>query len=346
MSELLSIAAFLKRAKGETVVDVRTPAEFAKGHIPGAVNLPLFSDAERAEIGTLYVQEGRRDAILRGLALTGPRMEAMAERLLALASESRDGLLLHCWRGGMRSSSVAWLAELLGIPVATLKGGYKAFRRFVFDSFSLPRLVRVIGGYTGVGKTAVLAELAKRGESVIDLEALAAHKGSAFGDLGESSQPTQEQFENDLALAWSESDPDRPLWLEDESRSTGQCILPASVWQCKQAGVFEVIRLADAERIHRLCEMYAHFPIPDLMERVERIRRRLGGARTESALAALRVGNTVEACREVLYYYDRAYQKSIDAIPSERRRIHEFDTLDPAHIADVLLSHPFTTNLS
>ena len=184
MPESLNAEIFLDRARSVKVIDVRSPAEFAQGHMPGAVSVALFSDAERAEIGTSYVQQGREPAMMLGLSRVGPRLVELGARLSELARESDGELLLHCWRGGMRSASVAWLAEMLGIRVATLVGGYKAFRRWAIESTGVGREIRVVAGLTGTGKTHVLRALAERGENVIDLEKLAHHKGSAFGGLG------------------------------------------------------------------------------------------------------------------------------------------------------------------
>nr|HPK39887.1 hypothetical protein [Bacteroidales bacterium] len=223
MTEPISVEEFLKRSVTVPVADVRTPAEYEKGHIPRAFLFPLFSDAERAEVGTLYVEQGRTAAVLKGLEVTGPRLEAMARRGLEIArggpgtaakvqcstakelvgtpgkpaasgtpaayrasgASSGDTLLLYCWRGGMRSSSVAWLMETVGIRCYTLEKGYKAYRNHILGFFEhLPHPLKVLGGLTGSGKTERLREMAGAGEQVIDLEGLAGHKGSAFGNLG------------------------------------------------------------------------------------------------------------------------------------------------------------------
>lgn len=342
MPDALTVDDFLTRALGQAVLDVRTPAEFENGHIPGALNVPLFSNDERAEVGTAYVRQGRRVAVGLGLARVGPRLEALAARLMEISEQSPGGLLIHCWRGGMRSGSVAWLSDTLGIPASTLAGGYKAFRRRVLTCFGEPRRVRVVAGLTGTGKTAVLRALAARGQAVIDLEALARHKGSAFGDLGEQPQPRQEQFENELALQWMALDPRQPVWLEDESRMIGKRVLPAGVWDSKQAGSFEVISLPVDERIIRLREMYAGFPISELEARAGAIHSRLGGLRAKEVSAALRDGKPDDACRIILTYYDRAYQKCIDSIPVERKRVRGFPVFDPDAIAASLLAHHLT----
>ena len=336
MHEELAIDDFLTRARKVPVLDVRTPAEFAAGHLPGAVNLPLFSDAERAEVGTAYVRQDRQTAVRIGLARVAPKMTALADRLLEVAAPTGGELLIHCWRGGMRSGSLAWLAGTLGCRAATLCGGYRAFRRKVLESFDLQRDVRVLAGLTGTGKTAVLRALMEQGESVVDLEALAAHKGSTFGDLGESPQPRQEQFENELATAWLNLDPERSVWLEDESRMIGKRVMPQGIWDQKRNGRFVVIELSEPARIANLSEVYGNFPLELLEPRIEEIRRRLGGERANQALAALRAGDPATACALLLTYYDHTYGKALAAIPADRVSIHRFEHSDPAAIADEL----------
>lgn len=348
MPELLDIETFLDRARLVPVVDVRSPGEFAKGRIPGAVNVSLFSDAERAEIGTTYVQQGRQPAIMLGLAQIGPRLAEMGARLNGLAGGAGGELLIHCWRGGMRSASVAWLAEMLGCRVATLAGGYKSFRRWAIDTTGCGRRINVVAGLTGTGKTRVIQALAARGENVIDLEKVAHHKGSAFGDLGEEQQPTQEQFENDLAIEWHHTRPGAPVWLEDESRKIGRCCLPDALWEAKQAGVFYVIELPDDARLAHLGEVYSGHPSEVLAARIECIRKRLGGDRTAAAIEAVRAGDLTQASRLVLAYYDRCYRESLEKVQPDRVRCFSFDHLDPTRIAGALVTpasfHPSTTS--
>jgi tRNA 2-selenouridine synthase len=271
-----------------------------------------------------------------GLARVAPKLTALGDRILELAGGANGNLLIHCWRGGMRSGSVAWLAHTLGCRPATLAGGYKAFRRRVLGTLQTHRKVRVVAGLTGTGKTGILHALAALGEPVIDLEALARHKGSAFGDLGEPPQPTQEQFENELAGQWSAVAPGQAVWLEDESRMVGRRVLPAGVWQSKCDGHYELVEISDEERIRILCEGYARHPAAGLESRILLIRDRLGGARTAETLNALRAGDHAAACRELLHYYDRTYRKSLAAIPAGRLRIHRFAHHDAAHIAATL----------
>ncbi len=205
------------------LVDVRTPSEFAKGHIPGAVNIPLFSDEDRARIGTTYKQENPEQAFDLGLELLGPKLAQLVRQFRESAAE--DELVVHCWRGGMRSQSVASLLQMSGMKVSFLSGGYKAYRQWVTGTLAKPCRLLVLGGYTGSGKTMLLHRLREAGEQVIDLEGLAKHKGSAFGNLDDHEQPSNEQFENALAGQLQQIDPERIVWVEDESRMVGRVFL-------------------------------------------------------------------------------------------------------------------------
>ena len=212
--EKIHIEQFLELANHHRVIDVRSPGEYKHAHIPGAYSLPLFTDEERAAVGTAYKQESREKAIKLGLDFFGPKMKRMVEEVEELMGNRQQAitnnsdknlpiancLLLYCWRGGMRSAGVAWLMDLYGFKVYTLIGGYKKFRNHALETFKLPLQFKILGGYTGSGKTEVLKELKSNGEAVVDLEEIAKHKGSAFGNIGLPQQPTQEMFENILAL--------------------------------------------------------------------------------------------------------------------------------------------------
>ena len=338
MPDELMTDEFLARPASVPLIDVRTPDEFALGHIRGAVNVPLFSNEERAAIGTAYTQLGRSPAVSLGLRFVGSRLADLARSLLELTDPADPELRIHCWRGGMRSTSVAWLMETTyGCRVATLRGGYKAFRHWVLESFAIRRELRFVSGLTGSGKTAILQQLAALGECVVDLESLANHKGSAFGQLGEAAQPTQAQFENDLALAWRATAPERPLWLEDESRMIGKRVLPEPLWECKQHARFHLVELPTDERINHLCETYANFPPEQLAACIEAIRPRLGGTRATAAIEALHRADFATACRHLLTYYDRTYQKCLTTCPAANITRHSFDELDPRAIAATLL---------
>ena len=206
------------------VIDVRTPAEFEHGHIPGAFNVPLFSNEERVVVGTLYKQVGRDQAILKGLEYVGPKMKSIVTQCREVMNTNE--VIVHCWRGGMRSASVAWLLETTGTKAHTLTHGYKAYRRLAQEFFAKPYQLIVMGGKTGSGKTDILKEIALAGEQVIDLEGIAHHKGSAFGTIGEIPQATNEQFENNLFEALLKLDEHKSLWIEDESQSIGKNNVP------------------------------------------------------------------------------------------------------------------------
>jgi len=286
------------------IIDVRSEGEFAEGHIPGAISLPLFNNAERAEIGTLYKQQGQQPAILKGLEIVGPKMVHLSSSGLALARNRK--IAVHCWRGGMRSSSVAWLLESVGLEVTVLEGGYKAYRRLCLEVFAAPRRLVVIGGKTGARKTKILAELKALGMSTVDLEALAAHRGSAFGYAADGLQPTQEQFENDLGAELIKSPADQPLLVEDESRLLGRLHIPDPLWhQIRSAPVF-VLEWPIESRIEHLLEIY-DAPEETIRASLKAIHKRLGMERYKEALTAISEGRRGDVCRIVLDYYDRAY---------------------------------------
>ena len=249
------VNAFLA-AKGP-IVDVRSPGEFEQGHVPGAVNLPLFSNDERAQVGTTYKQQGRQLAVQLGLELVGLKLPSLAQALLELA-EADQTLRLHCWRGGMRSGSMAWLASTLELPVLLLEGGYKAYRRWVLACFESAWPLLVLGGRTGTGKTDLLHALRQRGQAVVDLEGLANHRGSSFGGLGQPPQPSTEHYENLLAASLTASAGQAPIWLEAESAQVGRCRIPAGLWrQMGEAPAVEIQRPI-AERVEQLVSVYGN----------------------------------------------------------------------------------------
>lgn len=306
--------AFL--AANGPLLDVRSPAEFAQGHIPGAINLPLFDDAERAEVGTIYKQQGREAAVRRGLALVGPRLEALAARLAESAQASPgQPLRLHCWRGGMRSDSVAWLAGRLGLPTLLLQGGYKAYRQWVLARFERPWPLRLLGGRTGTGKTELLLALRERGVAVLDLEGLAHHRGSSFGGLGLPPQPSSEHYENRLAAGLQALEGAGEIWLEAESAQVGRCRIPRGLWTQMQAAPVLELRRPLEWRLQQLVAVYGIQAPAELTAATERIARRLGPQRTRQALEAIARADWAEACRQMLDYYDRCYDHELARHP-------------------------------
>lgn len=305
MPEILEIEPFLELAESTPIIDVRSPGEFRHGHIPGAINIPVFDDEERARVGTLYKQKGQEAAIQLGLQIVEPKLLSMAKQAMSAAKDGQ--VLVHCWRGGMRSASMCDLFETAGLGTHLLQGGYKTYRRYVQASFAQPTSLRLLAGETGSGKTEILKELAKAGEQVIDLEEIASHRGSSFGAIGMQPQPTVEQFENLLYDEWKKVDRSKPLWLEAESRSIGRVFIPPALWeQMLRAPVYRV-QVPFEVRVQRLLVDYGHFPKEILREALDRIHKRLGGLDYKNAMAALENGDLAEATRLALRYYDKAY---------------------------------------
>ena len=292
------------------MLDVRSPGEYDHGHIPGALNYPLFSNEERALVGTCYKQQGRDAAVELGFDLLGPKLGQLVRTAKAIAPDRT--LRVHCWRGGMRSGGVAWGLELAGFQVVTLEGGYKSFRRLVQQLFAMPRCLLVVGGMTGTGKTQILHALAALGEQVLDLEGLANHRGSSFGSLDMPPQPTTEQFENLIGDRLRALDPTRPLWVEAESRRVGVCRVPEALFQHMDAApTLELVRPL-AERLDILVEVYGHTDRAALMAATERLRKRLGGQRTQAAVDLIRQERPREVCQLLLDYYDRTYRYDLE----------------------------------
>jgi tRNA 2-selenouridine synthase len=299
------------------ILDVRAPIEFAHGHVPGALSLPLFTDEERARIGTTYKQVSQEKAVHLGLEFFGPKMSAMAKQAKKLAPGKE--VRLHCWRGGMRSGAVLWLLELAGFKVHLLDHGYKDYRRAVLASFAQPRQWRVLAGLTGSGKTDVLHALADAPyhHPVLDLEELAHHKGSAFGAIGQPAQPTQEQFENNLAAALAQLPTDAPIWVEDESRQIGRLTIPAALFAQMHAAPRYVLEVPREARVIKLAAEYGAENPAELAAAIERLQKRLGGLATKQALAAVEAGDFGRMVELVLDYYDKTYTHGLEPRPDE-----------------------------
>ncbi len=330
----IDIKEFLKLSETNPVIDVRTPAEFLQGHIVNAENLPIFTNEERVIIGTIYKMEGKQPAVLKGLELVGPKIHDYVREAIQL---NKTGIfLVHCWRGGMRSSSMAWFLETYGFKCYTLKGGYKNYRKFVLESFSNKKNLIVVGGKTGTGKTIVLHELFKQNEQIIDLEKIANHKGSSFGSLGEAEQISQEQFENTLSYSLSKIDSERKCWIENESRRIGKNMLPLGLWEQMRSTFVISIQLPIEERINYLASEYGKFSTEELITSTERIGKRLGGQHLKRAIEALKNGDHKTAFEICLVYYDKTYEYGEEQREQEKIRHFSFETLNAVEIAKEL----------
>ena len=314
---VLNARDFLEAAKVSVVLDVRSPKEFEEGHIPGAVSFPLFTDEERAVVGTTYKRIGKSEAIDAGLSFVGPKLQSLATRARALfeAQTEPKPLLIYCWRGGMRSGSVDWLLRTAQIPSLRCEGGYKACRAVYNEVLAAPRPYVVVGGMTGSAKTEVLHALREAGEGVLDLEGLALHYGSAFGNLEEHAQPSTAHFSNLLATSLMDLDAkqgDGPIWVENESRQIGKVHMPETFHKRQRsAPVLEIERTED-DRVNHLLSMYGGASVEALVEAFERIRTKLGGQHANEAIARVQEGDLASAARIALVYYDKTYRHGLD----------------------------------
>ncbi|MCA9213805.1 MAG: tRNA 2-selenouridine(34) synthase MnmH [Planctomycetales bacterium] len=308
MTRKVDIHEVLCRAGDVPLIDVRSPAEFAAGHIPGANNVALFDDAERSEIGTLYKQAGREEAVTRGLAIAGPKAGSLVGAVRELAADRRA--IVHCWRGGMRSEAFAWMLHQCEFDIAVLQGGYKSFRRAAHAEFESHRSLVTISGMSGSGKTQLLHALRDSGEQVLDLEAMANHRGSAFGGIGLPPQPTVEQFENELFLQWRNFDPDRPVWVESESQTIGRVYIPNPIFEQMVHSPAVVLEVDFEKRAEFLVQVYGGFQSQEFAASIEKIKKRLGGERYQRAMNAVERNDVLEVARISLEYYDRGYQRA------------------------------------
>jgi len=312
----LNIEEFLFFAQSNTVLDVRSPGEYEHAHIPGALSFPIFNNEERKIIGTAYKQESREKAIKIGLDSFGKNMVRMVEEAEKISAQRKDAsreVGIHCWRGGMRSATMAWLLDLYGFKVYLLTGGYKAYRHWVLKQFEKKYKLLIVGGYSGGDKTGVLQELKKLKEPVIDLEALASHKGSAFGSLGMGAQPSQEHFENVLAnelYKQSSSYQDKPIWIEGESQRLGDINIPFVFYTNMRTQSLFFLDIPFQHRVTHIIKDYGKFEKEKIINGIVRIKKKLGGLETKTAINAL-LEDDLSACFSILLkYYDKLYLKS------------------------------------
>ncbi|GAC1303068.1 MAG: tRNA 2-selenouridine(34) synthase MnmH [Mucilaginibacter sp.] len=309
MIQTLDIRNFIELDKTIPVIDVRTPAEFEQGHFCGAYNIPLFTNDERVQVGTTYKQTGREQAILLGFDLVGPKWSGFIKQALEISPGKK--VALHCWRGGMRSGAMAWALNLYGFDVYLLEGGYKKYRRWVLDKFDEKLNITILGGLTGSGKTMVLHQLKSKGEQVIDLEGIAQHQGSAFGSMNAMVQPTQEQFENDLATQLNALNAAKPVWIEDESVTIGKRYIPNGLFHQMRDAVVMALKVPLEKRVSFLVDEYGTLDKDFLKTCTEKIWKRLGPEQTKNAVAAIDEGRMADFIRIVLVYYDKTYRNGL-----------------------------------
>jgi tRNA 2-selenouridine synthase len=307
-NKTLSLETYLREKGDRILVDVRSPVEYLHGHIPGAINIPLFDDHERAEIGTLYKIKGKEEAVMRGIEIVSPKLAGFI-RSVKEKKGDRPNVYIYCFRGGMRSSSFCWLMDTAGLNAIKLEGGYKQYRSLACQLFSDPFNIILIGGSTGSGKTEVLKKL-YASHQVADLEGLAHHKGSVFGFIGQPEQPPQQQFENHLYDVLRVIDRSQPLFLEDESFAIGSVKLPFPLWiQMKEAPIIKLMVPFEL-RVKRLVAEYGQVSIETLRKPLLQIKTRLGPQHCKTALEHLERGELDKVAEITLHYYDKAYEHS------------------------------------
>lgn len=316
------LPTYTKQPTAETyseIIDVRSPSEFAEDHIPGAINLPVLDDAERAKVGTIYKQVNPFTARKIGAALVAKNISHHLTQHFA-EKEKDYHPLVYCWRGGQRSNSIASVLTQIGWRVTVLEGGYKTYRAYVRDKLehlSEKFTLRILCGLTGTGKTLILHRMKQRRVQVLDLEALANHRGSLLGEEWESQfipQPSQKYFESLLLQQMQNLNPAETVWLESESNKIGQIYLPQSLWEkMKQARCVE-IQLPIAARVQYLLQEYTHLSMYTnvLKAKLEKLKSRYGGKKLSEWYQWIDSGNVELFVQDMLqFHYDPTYRKSM-----------------------------------
>ncbi|QZE14932.1 tRNA 2-selenouridine(34) synthase MnmH [Halosquirtibacter laminarini] len=317
--EILSAEEFLEKSERYPIVDVRSPAEFEEGHISQACNMALFDNDQRAVVGTLYKKQGKDTAVIKGLEYVGPKMAKWAKQAKKMAVDNI--ILIHCWRGGMRSQSMAWLFEKVGLKCYVLEGGYKAYRNHLLECVAkIPKMI-VLEGFSGSGKTDILHSLDHKGCQVIDLEGLASHRGSAFGGIGLIPQPTTQQFQNDLFHQVRQLDPSRPVWVEGESKFIGKVFLPDPFWDRMNHCALLVVEMTRDYRIKQLVKDYAKLESEKMKSAINILVKRLGNKRRDEILEHYDTGRFDCVADLLLEYYDKTYEYSREHMKDKKHVI-------------------------
>ena len=297
-------------------IDVRCPREFSRGHFTHAINIPIFSDPEYEELGTVYHHRGQKNAKILGEEFAKRSSENILNKISRLDAQN---LIIYCSRGGMRSKGMEQILSKSEYLVHRIDRGYKSIRKHALRTFSEVRNVIIVAGSTGTGKTQILKEMKRQGYNTIDLETLANHRGSVFGDLGLEKQPTQQQFENNLSIKWRNTDPTCPVFIESESRKIGKIVIPDDIWNQMESGYYLKIDMNIDRRVKNLLDEYGHHKKSDLKKRIERISKRLGGAEAKEAINLLNEDNLSAFCKLLLKkYYDTMYNKVYDIRESSK----------------------------
>ena len=335
---ILSVTDFLSLRHQLPVVDVRSESEYETGHIRKAVNIPILKNAERTEVGTDYKQKGQAEAIKTGFRLVEPRLAEIISTAKNVALNNE--IIVHCWRGGLRSTNFCRFVNADGIKTHQLEGGYKAYRSLALEAYKKPFQFVVIGGCTGSGKSEILRALKKQGEQVIDLEKLAHHKGSSFGGLMQDPQPTTEQFQNELFEEILQLDTHKRIWIEDESISIGRVFLPNDFWKKMSVSSVMEVALEKPKRVERLVHEYGTANQDEFLQAMERITNKLGGQHFKAAKEKLLQGDMSGTIDILLTYYDKAYRSGLEKKKARINSTVEWDGKDVASFAKTLKEYP------
>lgn len=334
---IVDIENFINLIDHIPVIDVRSESEFEKGHIPGAVNIPVLNNSARKEIGIIYATSSSQQAVLKGLETASPNIKNWVGEAIHLAKNKE--IAVYCARGGMRSTAMSWLFSLSGLKVYMLKGGYKAYRNFVLSYFCNPFNLIVVGGYTGSGKTLILLELKKYGSNVIDIENLACHKGSVLGALGQPPQPSTQLFENRLFNILMAMDKNKPIWIEDESYAVGRVNIPFPFYNQMQKSRFVFIDKPIEERMKFLLDEYGHFPVDDLKMCILKLTPYAGSQAVNKILNAIEMNDLLLATSLLLHYYDKVYKKSLNKHTAEKMIHIDCKMMNYKQIAELLIKY-------
>jgi len=338
MVERITINTYFENYAHIPIVDVRSPGEFLRGHIPSAHNIALFSDDERAQVGTVYKKQSKEKAIELGYTFVNPKLDYFISASKQIAQNNT--IAIHCWRGGMRSEAFANHLHTNGFEtVYVIEKGYKAFRNYVLSFFKQEFNLKILGGYTGSGKTDILKVLAKLGEQMIDLEGLANHKGSAFGGIGQHEQSTVEQFENNLFQQLNQLNLKKTIWIEDESLNIGKIVIPKSFFiQMREKRVY-FIDIPRIERAYYLVETYGIQSKDKLKESILRISKRLGPLNTKIAIEALTNDDFLKVAEISLIYYDKSYLAGLEKRNASAISKIEMDKVNAEINTKILLNY-------
>ena len=315
-------------------IDVRCPREYKKGHYSNAINIPIFSDGEYQKLGETYRKDGETVASQLGYKYA---LNSKSRILGSIKELHENNFIIYCARGGMRSKGFQAIVNQEGYKTARIQRGYKEIREHVLNSFKEKRTIVLIAGSTGTGKTTIINEMKQCGHNIIDLEKLAKHRGSAFGDLGIAEQASQQQFENDLSYFWTQTDPDRDVFIESESRKIGKVSIPEEIWAQMIKALYLKIDMGIDRRVENLVKDYGEYPKIDLEIRIRQISRKLGGQNVKTAIDLLGSNNLHDLCKFLLEnYYDKMYRVAYNRRNSKKEEIKVVDETNKQVIETIL----------